>query len=72
MNTRLVRLELDEHLCGEIAQVAAHLGLGAIADVLRIAAADWVVRRKAELEDRDSNQRYFVNEALDELMAKKG
>ena len=41
-------------------------------DALRIAAADWVARRKAEIDDRDRNQRYFVNEALDELMAKKG
>jgi len=39
---------------------------------LRLAAAEWVARRKAEINDRDPNQRYFVNEALDELMKKKG
>jgi hypothetical protein len=32
-----------------------------------IAIADWVERRRAELDDRDPNERYFVNEALDEL-----
>ncbi len=72
MNTRSVLLELDENLCRDLDQVAAHLGLGAIEDALRVAAADWVARRKAEIDDRDPNQRYFVNAALDELIAKKG
>ncbi|HZY58507.1 MAG TPA: hypothetical protein VFE56_02010 [Candidatus Binataceae bacterium] len=72
MNTRSVLLELDENLCRDLEQVAVHLGLGAIDDALRVAAADWVARRKAEIDDRDPNQRYFVNAALDELMAKKG
>ncbi len=72
MSTRLVRLELDVALCGDLERVAADLGLGAIEDVLRIAAAEWIARRKAEIDDRDPNQRYFVNEALDELAKKKG
>jgi hypothetical protein len=36
-----------------------------------IAVADWVSRRKAELDDRDPEQRYFINEALDQLARKK-
>lgn len=72
MSTRLVWLELDAVLCADLEQVAADLGLGAIEDALRMAAAEWVARRKAEIDDRDPNQRYFVNEALDELIKKKG
>ncbi len=72
MSTRLLRLELDVVLCDDLEQAAADLGLGAIEDALRLAAVEWVARRKAEINDRDPNQRYFVNEALDELMKKKG
>ena len=72
MSTRLVRLELDVALCRDLEQAAADLGLGALEDALRFAAAQWVARRKAEIDDRDPSRRYFVNEALDELMKKKG
>jgi hypothetical protein len=72
MSTRLVRLELDVALCGDLEQAAADLGLGALEDALRVAAAEWVARRKAEIDDRDPDRRYFVNEALDELAKKKG
>ena len=71
MGTRVIPLELDDKLCRELEEVTAHLRLGTIEDVLRIAAADWVSRRKAEIDNQDPNQRYFVNEALDELMSKK-
>ena len=32
-----------------------------------IAIAEWTARRKSEMDDRDPEQRYFVNQALDEL-----
>jgi hypothetical protein len=34
-----------------------------------IAIAEWTARRKSEMDDRDPEQRYFVNQALDELAA---
>ena len=71
MSIRVVHLELHEDFCRDLEEVAAHLGVGAIEDALRAAAADWLARRKAEIDDRDPAQRYFVNEALDELMTKK-
>jgi hypothetical protein len=36
-----------------------------------VGLAEWVSRRKSELDDRDPNEKYLVNEALDELLAKK-
>jgi hypothetical protein len=36
-----------------------------------VAIAEWTARRVAELDDRDPSQKYIVNEALDELIAKK-
>jgi hypothetical protein len=71
MSIRVVSLRLDEDLCRELERLAADLGLGNIEDALRAAAGEWIARRKAELGDRDPAQRYFVNEALDELIAKK-
>jgi hypothetical protein len=71
MSTRLIELRLDEDICRELEKLADGLALGNIEDALRAAAVDWIARRKAELGDRDPNQRYFVNEALDELMSKK-
>jgi hypothetical protein len=36
-----------------------------------IGIAEWVSRLKSQLDDRDPEQRYFINEALDELDKKK-
>ncbi len=71
MSIRVIHLELEEDTCRKLEQVGVHLGFGRIEEVLRAAASDWLARRKSELEDRDPAQRYFVNEALDELMARK-
>lgn len=71
MSIRVVQLELDEDTCRELGQVASHLGLGGIEDAIRAGTMEWLARRKAEMDDRDPAQRYFVNEALDELMARK-
>jgi hypothetical protein len=71
MSIRVIGLELDEKLCRDLEEVAAYFGLGTIEDALRIAGVDWAARRKAEIAQSDPNERYFVNEALDELIAKK-
>jgi Ribbon-helix-helix protein, copG family len=71
MSTRLVELRLDEDICRELQELAHSLGLATIEDALRSAVSDWIARRKSEIGDRDPNQRYFVNEALDELISKK-
>ena len=51
--------------------MAEALGLASAVEAAMIGVADWVSRRKAELDDRDPGERYFVNEALDDLMARK-
>ena len=71
MSTRVIRLELDDNVRREIGGIAARLGIGPLEDALRTAAADWLARRKVEMDDRDPDERYSINEALDELMAKK-
>ena len=67
------RLELDlpEELFQQLQQVAQALGIADPAEAAVIGLADWVSRRRSEIEDRDPSQRYFINEALDEL-SKRG
>jgi hypothetical protein len=42
-----------------------------LSEAALIAVADWTARRKAEADDKNPTQRYFVNEALDELIGKQ-
>ncbi len=71
MTPKRIELELPDELFAQLEQVAAALGIPRPADAAVIGIAEWVSRRKSELEDRDPAQRYFVNEALDELTEKK-
>ena len=71
MAQRRLTLELPDALFDELCRVTEALGLTDATAAATIAIADWVARRKAELDDRDPDQRYFINEALDELARKK-
>ena len=50
---------------------AEAMGVSDPAEAVTIGLAEWVSRRKSELDDRDPNEKYVVNEALDELLEKK-
>jgi len=52
-------------------RVAEAMGISNPEEAAVIGLAQWVSRRKAELDDRDPNEKYLVNEALDELLEKK-
>ena len=66
-----IELNLPEELFEQLQQVAEALGIADPAEAAVIGLADWVSRRRSEIEDRDPSQRYFINEALDEL-SKRG
>lgn len=72
MAQRRLELDLPEELFNQLCCVSDALGIPNAAEAAMIALADWVSRRKGELDDRDPDQRYFINEALDELARKKG
>jgi len=65
-----IEIELPEDLRSDLQIVALALGIQSLAEAAVMGIADWTSRRKAELDDRNPSQRYFVNEALDELIAK--
>jgi len=67
MAGKAIKVELPEELWSALSEVADALGISAAEEAAVIAIGEWTMRRKAELDDRDPAQRYFVNEALDEL-----
>jgi hypothetical protein len=71
MAGKRIEIEVPDELAEHLALVAKALGIPTIEETAVIAIADWVARRKSELDDRDPNEKYFVNEALDELNSKK-
>jgi len=64
-----IKLELPDELWAGLGEVADALGISSAGEAAVIAIAEWTARRKSELDDRDPAQRYFVNQALDELAA---
>jgi hypothetical protein len=71
--TKMVRIEIDlpDELRDDLQRVAGTLGIPSLSEAALIALADWTARRKAEIDDKNPSQRYFVNEALDELIGKQ-
>lgn len=71
MAGKTITLELPDELFEQLEQVMGALGIPDPAEAAVIGIAEWVSRRKSELDDRDPTQKYVVNEALDELIAKQ-
>ena len=61
-------IELRERLAFAAADIPGALGhLTHPAEAALVGLAEWLFRRRSELDDRDPSQRYFVNEELDRL-----
>lgn len=71
MAGRRIEIEVPDELARNLDLVAQALGIPTAEETALIAVAEWVSRRKAELDDLDPEEKYFVNEALDELENKK-
>jgi len=65
-------VEIPDELAAQLEEVASALGIRDSSEAAVIAIAEWVGRRKSELDDRDASQRYFINEALDALAESPG
>ncbi len=66
-----IQIDLPDELFAQLMRVAEALGISNPAEAATVGLAEWVSRRKSELDDRDPNEKYEVNEALDELLEKK-
>ncbi len=69
MAGKTISIELPEDLWATLVELSGALGIASAHEAAIIAIAEWVSRRKSELDDRDPAQKYFVNEALDQLAA---
>ncbi|HVA76353.1 MAG TPA: hypothetical protein VNF27_00585 [Candidatus Binataceae bacterium] len=66
-----IEIDLPDELVQALVRVAEALEIMTLGEAAIIAIADWTSRRGAELDNLDPSRRYFVNEALDELIDKK-
>jgi hypothetical protein len=71
MAVNRIEIDLPGELAAQLMRVAESLGIATLNEAAMVAIAEWAARRGAELDDRDPSQKYIVNEALDELIAKK-
>jgi hypothetical protein len=69
--SRKIQIEVPDELFAQLMRVAEAMGISNPEEAATIGLAEWVSRRKSELDDRDPNEKYVVNEALDELLEKK-
>jgi prophage antirepressor-like protein len=69
MAGKSITVDLPDELWGMLKEVADALGIASAEEAAVIAVAEWTARRKGEIDDRNPEQKYFVNEALDELAA---
>lgn len=69
--SRKIQIEVPDELFAQLMRVAEALGISSAEEAATVGLAEWVSRRKSELDDRDPNEKYAVNEALDELLEKK-
>jgi hypothetical protein len=67
MAGKTISVEVPDELWAGLSEVAEALGISSAEEAAVIAIAEWTARRRSELDDRDPQQRYFVNQALDEL-----
>jgi len=71
MAGKRIQIDLPDELYANLMRVAAAMGISNPDEAAMVGLAEWVSRRKSELDDRDPNEKYLVNEALDELLEKK-
>jgi hypothetical protein len=69
--SRKIQIDVPDELFSQLMRIAEAMGISSPEEAATIGLAEWVSRRKSELDDRDPNEKYLVNEALDELLEKK-
>ncbi|MBF6569643.1 MAG: hypothetical protein IVW54_12300 [Candidatus Binataceae bacterium] len=71
MDDRRIILDLPAELWDDLARVATALELGAPESAALYGLAEWIAQRKSDIADRDPAERYFINQALDDLAARR-
>ncbi|MGH7839894.1 MAG: hypothetical protein ACREQT_00030 [Candidatus Binataceae bacterium] len=71
MQEKKLELTLTEELYQELQRITEAAGTDDLAAAASAGLAQWIGWRTAELDARDPTQKYFINEALDELLSSK-
>ncbi len=66
-----IALMVPPELAADLRRIAAALGIGGVEAAARIAIEEWIARHREHPDAADPAAKYFVNEALDELIAKQ-
>jgi hypothetical protein len=66
-----IELMLPAELVAQIRQVADALGIADLDQAVRIALDDWLAQHRDRIDTAAPADKYFVNDALDELVAKQ-
>jgi len=66
-----IELFLPAELAVQLGRIAEAGGLRDVAEAAIVGLAEWAAARQSELDNRDPAQKYFVNEALDELFHRR-
>ena len=69
--SKKIQIDVPDELFAQLMQVAEAMGISNPDEAATVGLAEWVSRRKSDLDDRDPNEKYIINEALDELLEKK-
>lgn len=66
-----IELMIPAELFAQLGRIAEASGLRDATEAATVGLAEWAAGRQAELDNRDPAQKYFVNEALDQLFERR-
>jgi len=66
-----IELILPAELFAQLGRIAEASGLRDATEAAIVGLAEWAAARQAELDNRDPAQKYFINDALDQLFDRR-
>jgi hypothetical protein len=69
--TAKIELTIPGELFEQLCRIAEASGLCDAAEAAMVGLAEWTAGRQADLDNRNPAEKYFVNEALDELFERR-
>jgi hypothetical protein len=71
MAHELIQIELSAEVAAQLRETARSVGIADIRDAIAAAIGEWVARYGNSAAAANADEKYFVNQALDDLAAKR-
>jgi hypothetical protein len=71
MSGESLRIELPSEMVDRLRRAADRVGIIDLRDAVTAAVAEWCNRYGGEESDSATDEKYFVNQALDDLIARR-